>query len=269
MNTLKINEHTKILVSASSYNIENDKRLLLPFTSGEKIGFINHQGKIVVEPQYTMYYGDVYNAKDYMRVAIADTYGFAKGNGSVTTYRNSLYGLLDANGEIIFEPIYRHIIPSIKGDDLLFTVQRDGLWGVIDINEKEIIPFGKYAYMDGFDSGYARVYNLKETSGQTFSKKQWGIIDEKGNEVLPTTYDEIWNFYDKSRYSTRVVKDGESQEFHFGKKLSPSKSLHINDSYGSHYGEYAGSYAQDVAGYSDDVINDAFDGDPDAYWNID
>ena len=42
-----------------------------------------------------------------------------------------------------------------------------------------------------------------------------------------------------------------------------------DDSYGSHYGEYEGSYAQDVMGYSDDVINDAFDGDPDAYWNID
>ncbi|MDD5870210.1 MAG: hypothetical protein PUC77_01830 [Bacteroidales bacterium] len=36
-----------------------------------------------------------------------------------------------------------------------------------------------------------------------------------------------------------------------------------------HYGDYAGTYAQDVAGYSDDVINDVFEGDPDAYWNID
>ena len=41
------------------------------------------------------------------------------------------------------------------------------------------------------------------------------------------------------------------------------------NNYGSHYGEYAGTYAQDVMGYSDDVINDAFDGEPDAYWNID
>lgn len=41
------------------------------------------------------------------------------------------------------------------------------------------------------------------------------------------------------------------------------------DDYGSHYGKYAGSYAQDVAGLSDDVIDDAFEGDPDAYWNID
>ena len=41
------------------------------------------------------------------------------------------------------------------------------------------------------------------------------------------------------------------------------------DDYGTHYGEFAGSYAQDVMGYSDDVINDAFEGDPDACWNID
>ena len=42
-----------------------------------------------------------------------------------------------------------------------------------------------------------------------------------------------------------------------------------DEDYGTHYREFAGSYAQDVEGYSDDVINDAFDGDPDAYWNID
>lgn len=41
------------------------------------------------------------------------------------------------------------------------------------------------------------------------------------------------------------------------------------DSYGRHFGEFSGSYAQDVMGYSDDIINDAFEGDPDAYWNID
>ena len=33
--------------------------------------------------------------------------------------------------------------------------------------------------------------------------------------------------------------------------------------------EYAGTYAHDVMGYTDDDISDAFDGDPDAYWNID
>lgn len=30
-----------------------------------------------------------------------------------------------------------------------------------------------------------------------------------------------------------------------------------------------GSYAQDVEGWSDQDIYDVFDGDPEAYWNID
>ena len=35
------------------------------------------------------------------------------------------------------------------------------------------------------------------------------------------------------------------------------------------YGQYAGSYAQDCEGLSDNFINDVLDGCPDAYWNID
>ncbi len=33
--------------------------------------------------------------------------------------------------------------------------------------------------------------------------------------------------------------------------------------------KYAGSYAHDVEGFSDDDIDAAFEGDPAAYWNID
>lgn len=35
------------------------------------------------------------------------------------------------------------------------------------------------------------------------------------------------------------------------------------------YNNYNGSYAQDVEGWSDQDIDEVFDGDPDAYWNID
>jgi hypothetical protein len=56
------------------------------------------------------------------------------------------------------------------------------------------------------------------------------------------------------------------------------KTLILNRDYNFHndynydepsYGRYAGSYAQDVEGWSDNDIDDVFDGDPDAYWNID
>ena len=36
-----------------------------------------------------------------------------------------------------------------------------------------------------------------------------------------------------------------------------------------HYEEFAGTYVQDEMGWSDEMIYDALDGDPEAYWNID
>ncbi len=40
-------------------------------------------------------------------------------------------------------------------------------------------------------------------------------------------------------------------------------------SYGDTYSDFNGTYAQDHLGYSDDVIYDAFEGDPSLVWNID
>lgn len=42
-----------------------------------------------------------------------------------------------------------------------------------------------------------------------------------------------------------------------------------DDDYDETYDEYNGSYVQDVEGWSDQMIDDVLDGDPEAYWNID
>ncbi len=42
-----------------------------------------------------------------------------------------------------------------------------------------------------------------------------------------------------------------------------------NEENDSTYESYNGYYAQDEMGYSDDEIDTIFDGEPDAYWNID
>ena len=189
----------------------------------------------------------------------------------------------------------------------------DGKWGVADSEGNEIVPFGKYGWIDGFDHGLARVRtsgklyrsrakavaiitnsqnvitdpveiaqekdNERELHPERFAK--WGIINERGEEVLPVVYDNIWNFLGKNRYSCRVEKGNDWHEVYFS-DLNPSLPPHScirQDESGpwswslgnvrQHYEEFAGTYAQDVAGYSDEDINDAFDGDPDAYWNID
>ena len=110
-----------------------------------------------------------------------------------------------------------------------------------------------------------------------------GIINMSGEEVLPVVYDNIWNFLGKKMFSTRVEKDGEVKYINFHdlnpelpkviiKKADDELLLNsgtTEESCGTTFGKYSGSYAQDVAGFSDDVIDDVFEGDPEAYWNID
>ena len=57
-------------------------------------------------------------------------------------------------------------------------------------------------------------------------------------------------------------------------KYDPTKSKFLQENINGNYErttyeDYNGSYAQDYAGYSDQIIDDVFDGDPDMYWNID
>ena len=163
--------------------------------------------------------------------------------------------------------------------DITVVQHNDGKWGIVDSENHEIVPFGKYDWIDSFDQGLARVKIGKQSNAIDNNGNKWGIINEEGEEVLPVEYDNIWNFCGKDRYSTKVIKGDSEHEVYFhdlnpdlpvrGIRMIVEDEDDEYDSYGSHYGEFAGSYAQDVAGYSDDVINDAFEGDPDAYWNID
>ena len=275
MKKLEIHEYTKVLVPANQYDFNNDKRLLIPFTSGEKIGFVNREGEIVVKSQFSIYYGDCYSENDYIKVGVPYNYGFSRANSNVSAYSKPLYGLINHKGELVVEPENCGLLVSKNSDNILLTVQnKDREYGVINIYGEEIVPFGKYNWIDGYDKGIARVKIGNASSCLKDNGNKWGLIDEAGNEVLPVEYDEIWNFYGKNRKTTKIVKDGLVKSIVLSSLLSNKKeenepTYDFDDDYCSHYGDYSGSYAQDVMGYSDDVINDAFDGEPDAYWNID
>ncbi len=128
---------------------------------------------------------------------------------------------------------------------------KEGQWGVVDSEGNIIVPYGKYGWIDGFDQGLARVHthgrttytkniaemgyvgdDLEAVNSVTDPKEihqivleekkqnpeafaKWGIINERGEEVLPLEYDEVWNFFGKNRYSTRVVKNGKNTEVYF------------------------------------------------------
>lgn len=158
-----------------------------------------------------------------------------------------------------------------------------------------------FAKVIGHNDNAAPFFRSYRSDG---SKKvtEHGIIDENAKEILRPGKFCVWKFYDKDFDTIRLTRDGQEADipFEFFARLSaicsgeynpddyeledleeydedeedvdytdePECDSYMSD-YGTNYGEYAGTYAQDVMGYSDDVINDAFDGEPDAYWNID
>ena len=279
--TLNIHQHTKVLIPAERHDFSADNRLLIPFTNGVKIGFANKDGKIIVKPMFAMYYGECYGEEDFIRVVIIESYGYPRSGGKVSTYQRPRYGLINHKGEMVLDTVYQSIVPAI-GNKNLFTVNKDYKWGVVNTLGEEIVPLGTYDLIDGFDRGYARVKIGKASSNIVDNDNKWGLIDEKGNVVLPIKYKEIWNFYGKPQYSNIIlVKDDDTRtilkDFLMSKRYTDDSSEYAssynrsyeNDYGDEHYEEFSGTYAQDVAGYSDEDIYDAFDGDPDAYWNID
>ena len=58
---------------------------------------------------------------------------------------------------------YRQIKEPINSD--LYAVQnKDYKWGVVDEDDNVIVPFGKYAWIDGFQNGLAKVISHNDTS---------------------------------------------------------------------------------------------------------
>lgn len=261
-----VEDNAYFIVPPQKYDVRNDERLLIPIIRNHKIGFVNKLAVPVVEPKYDIFNGNVMAETDFVKVGMRYSYGYSRANGEVQTYDRYKWGLLDSKGKTVLECNFASI--SISDDKELFSLKSyDNGYCVVNHNGNFIIPYGEYAIIDGFTNGYARVKK----------NRKYGIVNTKGEIVLPVEFDNIWKFYQRTELrSTRIIMNGMDNlrfDFATGKLNDPNinhiRQYNANDDYGRHYGEYAGTYAQDVAGYSDDVINDALDGEPDAYWNID
>ncbi len=133
-------------------------------------------------------------------------YIFKKGNSS---------GLKDKSGNVLISPKYNKLV-FINPDLVIATLDADYKTGIIDVNEKQVLPFiydgldymgtdkllayknNKYGYINTAgkvlvafkynnyfsfaDNGLAEVYNGKQ-----------GVIDTTGREIIPLIYTSIFN----------------------------------------------------------------------------
>ena len=198
---------TKILVDANILFFSRSKILLeelLPIMQHHKIGFIDKKGNVVIQPIYDDFKGQ----------------SFSPAHTSVCVKKNNKWGIIASDGHTIADFEYDFIFPSIsyytkylENDDYfkqLYTVCKNHQWGVLKNDGSIFIEFGKYDWIDGYDSGLVRVKK----------KEKWGIIDYMGQSSLPVEYDNIWNFYNRNRDNTIVEKNGTQSYVKFEDLLS-------------------------------------------------
>lgn len=107
------------------------------------------------------------------------------------------------------------------------------------------------AEISQFICDYFRIFKYSE---RNISSTPLNVSEEKGTwDKNSSTYRDI---YDDNEYNDEEYDDDDYDDY-------------SHDYEEPTYDRYNGSYAQDEMGYSDDDIDTIFDGDPEAYWNID
>lgn len=190
-------------------------------------------------------------------------------------------GLINMMGVQIFPLEFSSIICPINSSSPVFCVNRysDHKWAAISIFGDIIVPFGSYYYMWGFDHDHC----LVSTKPGQFKGR--AIIGINGEVLIsPERYIDIYGFRGKdtikvedmthktSYLSVETLK--EVSNLMVSEQHKRDKFVDIQQSYGSDYpydepgwnsyDEYGG-----YNGYDDFTIDSAFDGDPEATWNID
>lgn len=155
--------------------LQNERCQLIPVLINNKIGFINHNAEIIVKPQFDEIKGE-----------------FLSQNSTVCVSQQKKWGVIDILGNFIISLSYSHIIPGIGCQ--LYSVEKNYKHAILDNKENIVVDFGTFQWIDGFDEGFARV----------IKGEKWGLIDVNGELVLPTEYDELWNFYGKKRDGTSI-----------------------------------------------------------------
>lgn len=209
--------------------------------------------------------GNLLTDKDGQTIVLPFKYIFAKEwvGDFISVMVGDSWGVIDSSfNEVI--PCTYHDISVVKDKAIAKT---DTGFHIIDLNTKDTISI-VYDQASMFTDGLLLVCKktVKASSSRTLlgfgpekNSYKYGLIDIYGQVVLDPIYDEI-TVLNPETEPNEDEEDSENDNHHRGSYYDNNRPS---------YGKYAGTYAQDVAGLSDDVIDDALDGDPDAYWNID
>ena len=180
-----------VLVDANSYDFRKDTRVYIPFRGsyykGKGTGLLNKQGKVIIPPEYNLILGNFYEEGSLFRVAKISSCSYENSDKYIG-YRY-LWGVYNSLGQKIIPLIY-HDIYTNENQSVFITI-KNNTYTVFNGAGKVIVQPGMYSeiYQYNYKGKYARVKKLIENNVE-----KYGVIDEKGQEVIRAIYDKIWPF---------------------------------------------------------------------------
>lgn len=138
--------------------------LLVPYRAGSVWGYKSNTGEISIEAQFT-------DAR-----AFSEGYAFV----SVTQNGATVYGVIDASGAWVIDPLYQDAGAFSGG---LAPVKYNDRWGFINATGEFVVD-PTYEDAGNFCDGLARV----------LSSEGWGYVDTAGALAVENQYDEAGDF---------------------------------------------------------------------------
>lgn len=157
---------------------------LASFASGEKHGFINSSGEVVISPQYDI-------VDDFM-----EGYAIVANDNPASQDGDYLYGAIDTQGNLIVPIQYNYMSRFREGmarvSDKAFG---RGKYGFVNTSGNLIVPI-QYTKAYSFFDGLAVVAVKDERFSEPVFQNRYGYIDKQGNVVIPLEYSRAYSFSD-------------------------------------------------------------------------
>ena len=259
----------KIIVDIKEVDLLKDPRLLIPFVEEKKrfgtdvmmTGLLDKRGEIVIEAKYDFVYGESIEPDDIIVlgriIGVNDKMPYSFEHPYIRCH----FAAYNYSRGIIHEGFDMF---TISTDKKIVTVHSKDAWGAINSSGNWIIPYGKYTWIDGFDTGFVRARIGTITNGQKDNDAKWSLVTDGGLTVYSNCYD-ILPFYNKGINYVEIQRDKEGQieKIYFEKIMCFLNSLSRTKPAYDPYGKF------DYNRAAREQISDAYDGESDARWNTD
>lgn len=193
-----MNAQGKVVIKPQFYVAHEFSEGLAPVQIKDKMGYINQEGKIVIEPQFNI------------------AFGFSDGLAPVDL--GDHMGYINKSGKVVIEPeLPIEYATSFTSGVAVVTFHMDQSHSLIDKRGIIVVPpilddigffsegiaraeeNGSYGFIDSsgewiIEPQYQDALDFSEALAAVKINGKWGFIDRSANKVIDAKYDEVYNF---------------------------------------------------------------------------